>query len=99
MKSFLERFWSKVDVGDEDECWWWTAALNSKGYGSFRVNDRWVPSSHVVAYELQKGEEVPPGWDVDHTCHNRDCQNGAHFELVPKVAHGMQHAYDRWAPA
>lgn len=33
--SILKRFWSKVAIGDPDDCWLWLAAKNRGGYGNF----------------------------------------------------------------
>lgn len=33
----MERFWSKVRIGEVDECWPWTAFVRPDGYGAFRV--------------------------------------------------------------
>lgn len=33
-KHFVERFWSKIEKGNPNECWKWTAALHV-GYGWF----------------------------------------------------------------
>jgi hypothetical protein len=30
-RPFAERFWEKVTIGGDDECWEWQAARNAKG--------------------------------------------------------------------
>ena len=63
--KIAERFWSKVDQSPEDQCWPWTAARNSDGYGVFRVGDRFQ-RAHRVSYELCEGP-IPPGLIVRHS--------------------------------
>lgn len=36
-KGLIRRFWSKVDVKNVDKCWYWKAARQSKGHGSFGI--------------------------------------------------------------
>jgi len=72
-----ERFWSKVDVRGDDECWHWTAGRSCLGYGRFRVNGRTV-FAHRVAWELMYG--VPPhGSCICHHCDTPGCVNPAHL--------------------
>jgi hypothetical protein len=72
------RFWSKVQRGSPDECWMWTATVNRKGYGAFRIGNRMVMATHVV-WQLQHGERVPPGQCVLHFCDNPGCCNPLHL--------------------
>ncbi|CAM5511642.1 HNH endonuclease signature motif containing protein [Sphingobium scionense] len=67
-------FWSKVIIGDE--CWVWTGATNSRGYGNFRSQ-----LAHRVAYQEKVGA-IPDGLTIDHLCRNKLCVNPAHLEPV-----------------
>lgn len=72
------RFWAKVDRSGD--CWIWTGALQSKGYGSFRLNGR-TRLAHRLAYESGHGP-IAPGLQVDHLCRVRRCVNPGHLEPV-----------------
>jgi hypothetical protein len=80
------RFWSHVDRQADDECWPWTARVDSKsGYGQFSVNGRNVPA-HRWAYEHFVAP-VARELHVDHVrangCTRRDCVNWVrHLEPV-----------------
>ena len=73
-----ERFWKKVDKSGD--CWEWTAAKNSRGYGTVRNNKKTL-GAHRVSYELIVGE-IPEGLDLDHLCRNPGCVNPEHLEPV-----------------
>lgn len=73
-----ERFWPKVDKSGP--CWLWTAAINPKGYGTFRADGRsW--RAHRYSYVLHYGE-IPDAMLIDHRCHVRSCVNPAHLRVV-----------------
>ncbi len=79
----IERFISKIDFGDDDECCWlWTASKNTKGYGHFRLDGK-VVGAHRVAYELWVGS-IPQGLEIDHLCRTPPCVNPAHMEPVTR---------------
>lgn len=77
----VARFWSKVSVGADSECWTWRGAKRKappNGYGSFRVAGRRVEGAHRVAWEIFHGE--PMGDRVAcHHCDNPECCNPAHI--------------------
>jgi hypothetical protein len=71
----IARFWSKVSVGDNADCWPWLAKRNEKGYGCFQDF-----KSHRVAYEFLRGP-IPDGKIACHHCDNPSCCNPHHIFL------------------
>lgn len=77
-KSAPDRFWVKVHK--TNDCWYWTASLDSAGYGLFRANGR-MNKAHRYAYELLVAP-IPAGLTIDHLCRVRTCVNPDHLEAV-----------------
>jgi hypothetical protein len=86
------RFWAKVQILDS-ECWQWTGALNSKGYGSVGAGGRNNQVS-THRYVLLATTEIPDGMQVDHLCRNKACCNPSHLEIVTQAVN-MQRAMRR----
>ena len=78
-KSFTERFWNKVDIRGEDECWEWKEYKDPKGYGRITVNG-YSRKAHRIAWILIYGD-IPNGFNVLHHCDNPPCCNGKHLFL------------------
>lgn len=78
-----ERFWAKVRIADDDECWEWTASVCDEGYGRFNANDIELPSTlaHRIAWTWLVGP-IPDGLTLDHLCRNTSCVNPNHLEPV-----------------
>ena len=82
------RLWSKVRVGDLDDCWEWQAYRTSKGYGRFALNGE-PQDVHRVVYREFYGDgldEIDPTspnqrMTVMHDCDNPSCCNPAHLRL------------------
>ena len=77
--SFESRFWSKVEIKSESECWLWTAYRDRKGYGHFYLAGSDV-RAHIVAYKLAH-EDFEKGKHVLHRCDNPPCCNPSHLCL------------------
>lgn len=83
----IERFWSRVDIKENNECWNWKAGRCSKGYGTFKIN-RKVLGTHRVAFALANNMfsllcrvSIPDGLHVLHSCDNPPCCNPMHLRL------------------
>lgn len=75
--NLLHRFWSKVDIREENECWPWTAAKTGNGYGNFKAGRYLNIPSHRIAYWFSSGV-YPDKLLVRHKCDNPVCCNPAH---------------------
>src|SRR2546423_15677330 len=82
-----ERFLDKISPEPNTGCWFWLAAINNKGYGMLTVCDgrKHVMLAHRFSYLSEIGP-IPPGKELDHTCHTPMCVNPRHVK--PKTHSG-----------
>jgi HNH endonuclease len=71
-ETYEQRFWNKVDVRGEDDCWLWKGFQQRDGYGTY-AGER----AHRVAYRLTNGN--PLGLVVRHVCDTPTCCNPKHL--------------------
>lgn len=79
----------------ESGCWLWQRHIDKKGYGKTGHAGKTV-MAHRLSYEVFVGP-IPPGYDVDHTCHDpktcnltlrcphRRCINPEHLEATTRA--------------
>jgi hypothetical protein len=73
-KNDIDRFYSKVKFSDN--CWYWTASKNSKGYGQFSFKSK-MYSSHRISFYFENGFV---GEVIMHICDNPSCVNPKHLK-------------------
>lgn len=78
-----DLFWLKVNKNgplvkpELGNCWVWTNATDSDGYGVFAVK-RKLTGAHRFGYIIQNGD-IPEGHFVMHKCDNPPCVRGSHL--------------------
>lgn len=83
--NIVDRFWSKVDCGTEDECWEWKSWKHPNGYGKIIINNK-QNYAHRIAYELEV-TQIPKHHEIHHKCENTICVNPYHLQLVTQKEH------------
>ncbi len=90
-----QRFWARVDIKTDDECWEWTGPKDKKtGYGCTR--DMYYKSNTTtvqrVAWSVLFGD-IPDGMQIGHKCRNRLCVNPAHLYVTTHAENMREAAY------
>lgn len=75
-----EKFWSRVDIRNEEDCWEWMGAKKNGTYGFYAPMPGVLLKSHRVAYALFNGF-IDDNLLVCHKCDNPSCCNPEHLFL------------------
>ncbi len=75
----IERFWSKVNIKGEDDCWEWLGNHDLEGYGKLSAFHTSF-MAHRIMYFLKK-EKFSEDLKILHTCDNPSCCNPNHLKL------------------
>lgn len=101
MRTTEERYWSKVlkngpeakcmETGEDlGECWNWTDAPLSSGYGQFWTGDK-RETAHRIAWSYENGKMIPDGMVAHHRCENKICVNPTHIKIMTVSEHMKLH--------
>ena len=73
----LARFWSRVNIENDLDCWEWRGGKHERGYGVFKVGGLPYRASRL-AWELFNGQSMGAMYAC-HKCDNPACCNPDHI--------------------
>ena len=76
----VNRFWSMVEKKGDNECWKWLGCKHPSGHGYVQWGRKRMLISRVI-WQIVYGD-IPLGMNVCYTCHNPNCCNPGHLQLV-----------------
>lgn len=76
--SDIRRFWSKIEIKLENECWNWIPKPHKTGYSHFRVKNK-IYKGNRIAWIITNGDIPEDKPYILHSCHNKRCCNPNHL--------------------
>ncbi len=70
--------------------------LNADGYYRRRWGDNSIEMFHRFIWRARKGP-IPDGYEINHLCGNRACQNVDHMECIPGEEHAIKTNKERYS--
>lgn len=92
----VDRFWSKVDIQGEDDCWQWQLTPSYHGYGLFNAGGTLHRTSRF-AYVHADGlysKQITGKLRIATSCRNKMCCNPKHM-----VLNSQQEVFDKMRAA
>jgi hypothetical protein len=77
MPIIRERLLNKCEIATKDECWIWTGAKSTQGYGLLRVDGK-LRKSHRLSH-IEFIGPIPKGMMICHKCDVPACINPGHL--------------------
>jgi len=78
----IDRFWSYVIKGEEDDCWWWMGGTKSRNTldprGWIQIKNKPL-QAHRVSLAISLGRNIATGLNALHSCDNSLCVNPKHL--------------------
>jgi len=75
----IERFFCKVEIGEnENDCWRWLASKKKLGYGEFNFKNKKI-LAHRFSYEYHNNCQIKDKMLILHNCDNPECTNPKHL--------------------
>ena len=84
----ITRFWGRVIIGEEEECWPWRTEKNPTATVYFRIARKSYTSARV-AWTITHGK-IPDEKIVYRTCKNVRCANPAHLKLMTRAGSAIK---------
>jgi hypothetical protein len=78
----IDRFWSYVIKGNDDDCWWWQGSIKYEHTDDARgwicIKKKQI-QAHRCSLAISLGRHIAAGLHALHTCDNTLCVNPKHL--------------------